>query len=146
MPTRIRFPRASGHSVERHSSSPRGVEEGKARIPALKSILLVDDDPLVLSMLMRLLARESDQWELTTARNGTEALRHIRDETFDLIVTDVRIPEPDGLEIIREVRRSRPSTRLIALTGGGTEDDVELAKTLRALGADEVVDKPFSAA
>ena len=85
----------------------------------MKSILLVDDEPQLLRALARTLQPFSAAWEVTTASNGVDALRLIRGKSFDLLITDLLMPDQDGLGTISEVRKSWPAMKIIAMTGGG---------------------------
>ncbi|MFH1354780.1 MAG: response regulator, partial [Candidatus Omnitrophota bacterium] len=70
-----------------------------------KRILVVDDDKLVLMTLKRLLRMEG--YDVTTALSGAAALRHIDEEDFDLNIVDVKMPEMNGIETVKEIRRHR---------------------------------------
>ncbi len=67
-----------------------------------KSILLIDDDKLIVMTLKRLLAREG--YQVTTALSGQGALRHLEEGGFDLIISDIKMPDMDGIETIRKIR------------------------------------------
>ena len=112
----------------------------------MKTILLVDDDPLVLKVVERMLQRQCQDWHVTTARGGTEALQLARGAHFDLLITDIQMPPPDGLEVIREVHRLRPATKIMAMSGAASLDQAESCRSIQALGADVVLQKPFAAA
>jgi DNA-binding NtrC family response regulator len=109
----------------------------------MTSVLLVDDDPHLLKALERQLVLRAADWEVTTARNGLEALRLLRTKDFDLVITDVLMPEQDGLGMIREIRRTGHTTKIIAMTGGGFVVDVNILRVALALGAGAVLEKPF---
>ena len=112
----------------------------------MKTILLVDDDPLVLKVVERMLPRPCQDGQVTTARGGTEALQLARGAHFDLLITDIQMPPPDGLEVIREVHRLRPSMKIMAMSGVASLDEAGLCRSIQALGADVVLQKPFAAA
>ena len=112
----------------------------------MKSILLIDDDPFLLNALQRLLHPHFSEWKVTTASNGMEAIRLMTERAFDLVVTDILMPEQDGLGLIREVRRRHPATKLIAMTGGGKNVGLEVLDVARALGAHAAFEKPFASA
>lgn len=80
------------------------------------SLLLVDDDEMVLSVLYDLLARE-EQHRISTAADPRTALELIQSEPFDLLITDYRMPEMTGLDLIREARRIYPDMIGILVTG-----------------------------
>ncbi|BBK30864.1 response regulator receiver domain-containing protein [Stella humosa] len=112
-------------------------------------ILVIDDDELVAKTIVALL--ESAAHEVEVAINGREALKAFRAGAFDLIVTDIFMPEVEGLETIREIRRIDRKVPIIAMSGGpratimsgamGTMDHLEVAQLL---GATRSVGKPIT--
>ncbi len=103
-----------------------------------KSILLIDDDPRLLTLLRNFLTREG--FNVVTATNGQEGLDQLSEQSFDLIVTDVMMPEMDGHSFLEEVRRSGSEIPVLMLTALGEVDD--RIKGL-SLGADDYLPKPF---
>lgn len=83
-------------------------------------ILLVDDDRLLRSALARVLVRSG--YEITSASSVREAIRTFESETFDLVVTDVYMPDEDGLDLLRQIRASSSNVPVIALSGQFTTD------------------------
>jgi DNA-binding response OmpR family regulator len=102
-------------------------------------ILLVEDDPAIRTVLRDALA--TDGHTVTTAADGDEALALLRTQTFDLLVLDVLLPGPSGLEILQSVRKHDQRTPLLLLTARSSEGDKVLGLEL---GADDYVTKPFS--
>jgi two-component system chemotaxis response regulator CheY len=106
----------------------------------MKKILFVDD-----SSIMRLFARMSTRnihgISITEAQDGLEAVEKIRNETFDLIITDINMPRMDGLELIRHVRTMGHRFPIIILTTLGEETDVTRGMDL---GADDYMTKPIT--
>lgn len=82
---------------------------------------------------------------VAAAASGNELAKLMRAQAFDLIITDILMPDGDGLEVILEARRSQPAARLLAISGGGNhlqaEDCLRFAK---GLGAHAVLLKPFN--
>ena len=106
-------------------------------------ILVIDDDEQVNSMLREML--KSEQYHVLAASNGVEGIRLLRKEPADLLITDMLMPDIDGVEVIREVRRLWPSLKIIAMSGGGIGMTPEFYLTLaRQLGAMSTLVKPFS--
>jgi DNA-binding response OmpR family regulator len=108
----------------------------------MASILLVEDDLQLRSMLRIVLDRAGHV--VQEAGNGKEAIALYSKSPADLIVTDLVMPDKEGLETIREFRRSYPDVKIIAMSGGGrtgAENYLDLAKKL---GADYTLTKPFS--
>ena len=107
-------------------------------------ILLVDDDDSFRHMLHEMLVRAGH--EVREAPNGKVALKLDLEEVSDLIVLDLVMPEKEGLETMRELRKRRPSVKVIAISGGGrTNPSVNLATAMK-LGAKRTLTKPFSRA
>jgi putative nucleotidyltransferase with HDIG domain len=82
-----------------------------------KRILFVDDEPRVLEGLEDLLVRYRRKWEMVFAPGGAAALQHMRQRPFDVIITDMRMPEMDGATLLRFVADERPETIRIVLSG-----------------------------
>jgi len=92
-------------------------------------ILVIDDDVLVLDMLYESLTREG--YDVLRASNGEEGMRLYREEPVDLIITDIVMPEKEGIETIIELRQDFPDVKIIAISGGGrigTKDYLQMAK------------------
>lgn len=112
-----------------------------------KSFLVVDDSATFRQLLCMNLSRiqgvrESD---ITQAVDGQDALNKVRDSSFDLVFTDIRMPNMDGLEFVRRVRTelNRSDLPIIIISTKGSEDDVQLGMSLGATG---YLSKPISAA
>ena len=105
-------------------------------------ILLVDDDESFRRMIR--LSLDKLGHEVVEARNGAEALTLMKEGPPDILITDIVMPEKEGLEIIDEVRRKHPNMKIIAMSGGGRVNASDYLRIARALGADVVLAKPFS--
>lgn len=109
------------------------------------SILLVDDAPETLEVMAQCLS--GDGYHVTCAAGGKEAISLLQDRNFDLVITDLLMPDTDGMEVIMAVRRYQPSARTIAMSGGGEYFPAsQLLNLATTLGADEQLMKPFSRA
>jgi DNA-binding response OmpR family regulator len=108
----------------------------------MSRILIVDDDPHVRQMLERVL-RKADH-DVETAENGKVALQVHGERPADLIVTDIIMPEKEGLETITELRKSFPAVKIIAISGGGRIGPAQYLKMAEILGADRTFSKPFN--
>jgi CheY-like chemotaxis protein len=103
-----------------------------------RPILIVDDEKnirLTLSRSLEVLGVETD-----SAEDGKQALVKLKEKEFGLILLDLRMPGVDGMEVLRQVRESRPDIRIIILTAYGT---IELAVEAMKLGAVDFIQKPF---
>jgi DNA-binding NtrC family response regulator len=106
----------------------------------MKDVLVVDDEQQMLVAIHETLKRKG--YSITTASNGWEALGKLRSRFFQAVITDVRMPELDGMGLLKEVKRVSPATPVIMLTGHGTvRDAVQALKE----GAFDYLMKPFSA-
>ena len=104
-------------------------------------VLVVDDQPEVRRLMVRLLERAGH----TTAEadGGAEGLRQLAAQPVDLVVTDLFMPDMDGLEFIRELALRRPGMRVIAVSGGGFMDAASILAVATQLGAVRTLSKPF---
>ncbi len=105
-------------------------------------ILLVDDDDLSRGAVHRMLERAG--YAVYSTGNGSEAIIRYKADRTDLVITDLIMPETDGLEIIQELRRVDPTVRILAISGGGRVDAEEYLSVARKFGAIEVLPKPFT--
>ena len=109
----------------------------------MAKILVVDDDPIVKEMLKQMLERASH--EVTVSENGKEALKILQEGQWpDLIITDIIMPEKDGIEFVRKVRKLNKEIKIIAISGGARflEPD-HVLHTIKLIGADLVFAKPL---
>ena len=93
-----------------------------------KRALFVDDEPLVLSGLRRMLRSLRHDWDMVFANSGQEALERLEEETFAVVVSDMRMPEMDGATLLNEVARRHPAVARLVLSG-----HAELDAILRAV-------------
>jgi CheY-like chemotaxis protein len=107
----------------------------------MHSILVVDDDDQFRSMLRQVLGREG--YEVVEARNGREGMALYRAEPTDLVISDILMPEREGLQTIRELRREFPEAKIIAVSGGGPGGTMNFLKAAKLLGAERTLWKPF---
>ena len=83
----------------------------------MKSILFVDDEPMILSGLQRLLRSQRTEWDMSFVGSGAEALALLETKSFDAVVTDMRMPAMDGAKLLELVRERSPGTVRIVLSG-----------------------------
>ncbi|MEO7598586.1 MAG: response regulator [Opitutus sp.] len=108
-----------------------------------RSILLIDDNAQLHEILRPLLVKLG--YVVTSASNGAEAFDAIAQAQFDVVITDLLMPEKDGIEVIGEVRRKQPGARIVAMSGGGRGSREHYLEMAAGLGAHAVLGKPFSA-
>jgi DNA-binding NtrC family response regulator len=108
------------------------------------TILLVDDDPdLIGALRNRFRTAEKGRWHILTASNGKEALEVVSRSGVDVVVTDILMPDKDGLELVMELHKAHPAVKIIAMSGGGPRIGTEPLKFARQLGAHMTIEKPF---
>jgi len=109
----------------------------------LARILVIEDEENIRELCKRLLTREGH--EVVEAPNGEIGLALYRENPADLIVTDLFMPEKDGIETIMELRRDFPNVKILAISGGTKAlSGVTFLRAARHLGAIEALTKPFS--
>lgn len=108
----------------------------------MAKILVIDDDPQVRHLLV--LALNNAGHEAVSAENGAEGVRVYRVEPTDLVITDLIMPEKEGIETIVELRREFPGVRIIAISGGGRQSGVDFLPVAAKLGAVRTLHKPFT--
>ena len=104
-------------------------------------ILIIDDEPNILLMLKKMLERSG--YIVDMAINGKEGLELFTKFPADLIITDIVMPEKEGLETIREIKKDHPHVKIIAISGGGRIDSTEYLASARLFGASRIFQKPF---
>jgi DNA-binding NtrC family response regulator len=104
-------------------------------------VLVVDDDAGVRNFLRMLL--ELEGYEVATVGNGIEALETQRQAPAAIVLTDIFMPDGEGMETIVQLRQEFPQARIIVMSGGGTYNGVDYLKLARELGAVKALKKPF---
>ncbi len=102
-------------------------------------VLVIDDEAIVRVSCKRVL--EPAGYEVEVTERGQEALKLLQERPFDIVVTDLLMPDMDGLEVLRQIKQQWPRMPVIIITGYGT---VSTAVQAVKLGAYDVVEKPFS--
>ncbi len=102
-------------------------------------ILVVDDEPVVNDSCRRILAARG--FNVDTTESGLDGLSRAAAQHFDLIITDLKMPDLDGMDLVRRIRRERPGTAVIVITGYGT---VPSAVEAVRLGVADYIEKPFT--
>lgn len=106
---------------------------------SIDKVLIVDDEPLMLSFLAETLQRKN--MDVVIAKNGRQALEILKSASFDLVITDMKMPGVTGMEVLKNTKELSPSTYVIIITGFGS---IENAVEAMRLGAFNYLIKPFS--
>jgi DNA-binding response OmpR family regulator len=104
-------------------------------------ILIVDDDSQMLRLLSDVV--ELDGHQVLMAEDGEQALAFFQHQTPDMMITDILMPNKEGLELISEVREKAPQIKIIAYSGGGSADPESYLEFASGMGADRVFSKPM---
>lgn len=111
----------------------------------MKRILVIDDEPDIRELLRRIL--EKAGYGVTEASDGAVGVKLYRENPADLIITDIIMPEKEGLETIMELRREFPGVKIIAISGGGKAlHSVSCLHLAEKLGAQRSIAKPINKA
>ena len=106
----------------------------------IRRVLVVDDEPALLQAVVTIL--EGTGFQVIAAKNGKEARAKAAEHQIDLLITDLGMPEEDGIELVRRLKSERPGLRIIAMSGTFGPD---LLKAARLLGANSTLAKPMTA-
>lgn len=106
-----------------------------------KHILIVDDEEIILIGIKAIIEKHSHQVDMAT--NGARGIELLSQKSYDVLITDIIMPEMDGLELIHYAKQRCPNIRIIAMSGGGRISDEDHLKKAKELGCDFIIEKPF---
>jgi DNA-binding NtrC family response regulator len=109
----------------------------------MKRILVVDDDEQIVRAVRKILTREG--YEITVAGDGVDALNKLQNESYDMVITDIIMPNKEGLELISEIYQIKASMPIIAISGGGKMPSSIYLDVADKIGAYATLRKPFRA-
>ena len=104
-------------------------------------IIVIDDEQQVRTTLREILEHEG--YEVTEAADGAEGMKLFREEPADLVVTDMIMPNKEGMETIMDLRREFPEVKIIAISGGGRIGPESYLEVAEGFGAMRIFTKPF---
>jgi len=104
-------------------------------------ILVIDDEESVRTVLRQMLEKEG--YEIEVAEDGAVGLKLLHEHLPDLIITDLFMPEKEGIETMIEVRKHFPQVKIIAISGGGRMGKLDLLPMAESFGAQRTLAKPF---
>jgi DNA-binding response OmpR family regulator len=104
-------------------------------------ILVIDDDEAMRRLIMRTLSAAKHR--LVEASNGQDGMKMVGELKPDAVITDILMPQQEGIQTIREIREIAPETKIIAMSGGGSSHNLMFLDVARVFGADAVLAKPF---
>ena len=106
-----------------------------------QTILVVDDEADVIRMITLIL--EDADYQVISVNRGEDAIKLLARQAVDLIVTDIIMPDMEGIEFIQSVKASHPAVPIVAISGGGRSHNADFLKFARSLGARATLSKPF---
>ncbi|MFH1157518.1 MAG: response regulator [Pseudomonadota bacterium] len=105
-------------------------------------VLVIDDDELIRMMLRVILQREN--CVVIEANNGNKGVALFKQEKPDIVITDILMPDKEGLETISEIRACNTKVKIVAMSGGGNTKNLSFLQMARNIGADHTINKPFT--
>jgi CheY-like chemotaxis protein len=104
-------------------------------------IMIVDDDQQILRLLTEIIGNEGHQ--VLSAVDGEQAFQEFQNQPVDLVITDLLMPNKEGLELIQELRGIKPDLKIIAYSGGGQMQPDNYLDFAKGMGANRVFSKPI---
>lgn len=102
-------------------------------------ILIIEDEASIRRVLTKILSEESDSYQVEEAEDGLAGLEKIRNNEYDLVLCDIKMPKMDGVEVLEEVKKIKPEIPMVMISGHG---DMETAINTMRLGAFDYISKP----
>tara|TARA_R110002096_G_scaffold332392_3_gene526422 strand:- start:544 stop:936 length:393 start_codon:yes stop_codon:yes gene_type:complete len=106
-------------------------------------ILVIEDDELARESVTLML--EERGYEVEMADDGDVGLKMFAESQYDLVITDLIMPEVNGMDVLTQIKQKHPDTRVIVISGGGRLTPISYLDVAQKLGADDVLTKPFTA-
>jgi DNA-binding NtrC family response regulator len=107
------------------------------------SILIADDEESIRALMQHWLSAAGHK--VKGAGNATEAMAALKADQFDLVITDILMPDGDGLDLITGMKKAQPGAKIVAMSGGGRYmEGQDCLKMARGMGAHAIVTKPFT--
>ena len=105
----------------------------------MPKILVIEDEAAIRRVLTKILSEESDTYQVEEAEDGLQGIERIKNEDYDLVLCDIKMPKMDGVEVLEAARKIKPETPMVMISGHG---DLETAVNTMRLGAFDYISKP----
>ncbi|MFD2550289.1 sigma-54-dependent transcriptional regulator [Bizionia sediminis] len=105
----------------------------------MSKILVIEDEAAIRRVLVKILSEENDSYQVAEAADGLEGLEKIKNEDFDLVFCDIKMPKMDGVEVLQAVKKLKPEIPMVMISGHG---DLDTAVNTMRLGAFDYISKP----
>lgn len=109
-----------------------------------KGILIIDDEPHVLEAIKREMHELRDEYQIFITSDCSTVFDIIAENTVEILITDILMPEKDGIQLITETQERYPEIKIITMSGGGKIDAATYLQLARGLGAASTLNKPFT--
>jgi two-component system, NtrC family, nitrogen regulation response regulator NtrX len=105
----------------------------------MSKILIIEDEPAIRRVLTKILTEESDSYIVDEAEDGIQGIEKIKNEDYDLVLCDIKMPKMDGVEVLEAAKKIKPEIQMVMISGHG---DLETAVNTMRLGAFDYISKP----
>ena len=105
----------------------------------MSKILIIEDEAAIRRVLTKILSEESDTYIVDQAEDGLQGLEKIKNEDYDLVLCDIKMPKMDGVEVLEAAKKIKPEIQMVMISGHG---DLETAVNTMRLGAFDYISKP----
>jgi len=105
----------------------------------MSKILIIEDEAAIRRVLTKILSEENDSYKVEEAEDGLQGVEKVKNEDYDLILCDIKMPKMDGVEVLEAVKKIKPEIPMVMISGHG---DLETAINTMRLGAFDYISKP----
>jgi len=105
----------------------------------MSKILIIEDEAAIRRVLVKILSEESETYKVDEAEDGVQGLEKAKNEDYDLILCDIKMPKMDGVEVLEAIKKIKPEIPMVMISGHG---DLETAVNTMRLGAFDYISKP----
>ena len=105
----------------------------------MSKILVIEDEAAIRRVLIKIISEESDSYDVEEAENGLDGIEKIKDNDYDLVLCDIKMPKMDGVEVLEKAKKIKPEIPFVMISGHG---DLETAVNTMRLGAFDYISKP----
>ena len=105
----------------------------------MSKILIIEDEAAIRRVLVKILSEENDSYKVEEAEDGLQGIEKVKNEDYDLILCDIKMPKMDGVEVLEAVKKIKPEIPMVMISGHG---DLETAINTMRLGAFDYISKP----
>jgi len=108
----------------------------------MANILVIDDDVQILWVLRKILEKEGHK--VISASDGEMGMHHFKNASYDLVITDMIMPNKSGINLINDIFQEYPDAKIIAISGGGAIEAERYLQIAKSLGVARTITKPFT--